>query len=267
MPTSGGPGQQAIPKPIRAMPATRPTGMATPMSCSPNNNCPTNDGTISKAKPVAASPTSGEISTPFSLRRFHPVFFVGRFVGNGRKLLGLRGRVLLGFELEGQLVDLAGELERNIVAIFQQRDPGTGVLADVEGFVLRKRDRGGVFHGILRHFLAVHGEHARTPLAQTWTIRLEIKDDGVLAGFQLGPLPDRTLEVEQVIEEHHLAPIKASFSLAQEQTIAAEAPALSYNHALCATLGDLDLGSDGVGFVQDTRARRWPARRSVRPNT
>ena len=48
------------------------------------------------------------------------------------KLLVLRARVLLRFEFEGQLVDLAGELERNIVAIFQQRNAGAGVLADVE---------------------------------------------------------------------------------------------------------------------------------------
>ena len=32
MPISGGPGQQAIPRPTRAMPATRATGMATPVS-------------------------------------------------------------------------------------------------------------------------------------------------------------------------------------------------------------------------------------------
>jgi signal transduction histidine kinase len=44
MPMSGGPDQQAIPKATRAIPATRATGMAIPVSCSPNNNCPTNEG-------------------------------------------------------------------------------------------------------------------------------------------------------------------------------------------------------------------------------
>ena len=117
------------------------------------------------------------------------------------------------FELEGQLVDLAGELERRVVAIFHQRDPGARVLADVEGFVLRERDRGGVFHGIPGHFLAVHGQHARASLAQTRTVGLEVEDDGVLAGFQLGPFPHRALEVEQVIEEHHLAPANAATPL------------------------------------------------------
>ena len=68
MPTSGGPGQQATPNAIRAMPATRATGMATPVSSSPNNNCPTSDGTISNAKPVAASATAAKISTFFIAR-------------------------------------------------------------------------------------------------------------------------------------------------------------------------------------------------------
>jgi hypothetical protein len=129
-------------------------------------------------------------------------------------------RCLLRFEFEGQLVDLAGELERNIVAIFHQRDPGAGVLADVEGFVLREGDRGGVVHGISGNFPAVHGEHTCPSLAQTWTVSLEVKDDGVLAGFQLRPLPYRTLEVEQVVEEHHPAPVNAEFALTQEQAIA-----------------------------------------------
>jgi hypothetical protein len=63
MPTSGGPGQQAIPRPISAMPATRATGMATPVGFSPNNSCPTSEGTTSNANPVAASPTAPNVST------------------------------------------------------------------------------------------------------------------------------------------------------------------------------------------------------------
>ena len=74
------------------------------------------------------------------------------------------------------------------------------VLADVEGFVLRERDRGGVFHGIPGHFLAVHGEHARPALGQARAIGLEVEDDGVLAGAQLRSFPQGTLEVEQVVD-------------------------------------------------------------------
>ena len=149
-------------------------------------------------------------------------------------------------EFEGQLIDLAGELERNVVAVLDHRDAGARVLADVEGFVLRERDRGGVFQGFPGHFLAIHGQHARPTLAQTGTIGLEVEDDGVLAGFQLRPLPHRALEVEQVIEEHNLAPTEAELAFAQEQAVAAEAPALGNDDAFRATFGDLDLGSNGV---------------------
>src|SRR6266481_1374066 len=97
----------------------------------------------------------------------------------------LRDGLKLRFELERQLVDLTGELERRIVAILQHRDPGAGVLADVEGLVLRERDRRAVLNGFPGHFLAVHGEHACAALAETRPIRLEVEDDGVLAGAQL----------------------------------------------------------------------------------
>jgi hypothetical protein len=40
-------------------------------------------------------------------------------------------------EVEGQLVDLAGELEGHIVAVFDERQRGARVLADIEAFVLR----------------------------------------------------------------------------------------------------------------------------------
>src|SRR5512144_2562074 len=99
-------------------------------------------------------------------------------------LLALLCCLRLRFELEGQLVDLAGELERNIVAILQHRDTGARVLADVEGFVFRERDRGGVFHGIPGRLLAVHGEYTRAPLAEPWSSGLEVEDDGVLARGQ-----------------------------------------------------------------------------------
>ena len=42
-----------------------------------------------------------------------------------------------------------------------------------------------------------------------------------------------------------------NYALAQEQPIAAEAPALGDDHAFRAAFGDLDLGGDGVGLVQD----------------
>src|SRR5512139_2783835 len=65
MPTTGGPGQQATPNPIKAMPVTRATSIAAPASLSPNNNCPTSDGAISIVNPVTASTTAAKISTFF----------------------------------------------------------------------------------------------------------------------------------------------------------------------------------------------------------
>src|SRR5262245_66686760 len=50
----------------------------------------------------------------------------------------------LRFEFEGQSVNLTGKLERNIVAILQQRHSGAGVLADIEAFILGESDRSGV---------------------------------------------------------------------------------------------------------------------------
>jgi hypothetical protein len=47
------------------MPVMRATGIAMPVSCSPNNNCPTSDGTISNANPAPASPIAAKISTFF----------------------------------------------------------------------------------------------------------------------------------------------------------------------------------------------------------
>src|SRR5829696_2932751 len=95
--------------------------------------------------------------------------------------LGLRDGLDLRFELERQLVDLAGEPERRVVAILQHRDPGAGVHADVEGLVLRERDRRTVFDGFPVHFLAIHREYACAALAQSGPIGLEVEDDSVLA--------------------------------------------------------------------------------------
>jgi hypothetical protein len=56
-------GPACDPQSNQAIPATRATGIAMPANCSPNSNCPTNDGTISSANPVAASATAAIVST------------------------------------------------------------------------------------------------------------------------------------------------------------------------------------------------------------
>src|SRR5439155_26433983 len=139
------PGQQHTPKAIKAMPATRATGMAS-VSSAPSNNRPTSDGTISNAKPVAASNTAAKVST--FLMRIRLVFRMGDSIGDFRHMLLFLFRVLSGAEVECQLVDLTGELKRTIVAILDHRDTGAGVAADVEVLVFRERDRDRVFHGL-----------------------------------------------------------------------------------------------------------------------
>src|SRR4029453_15707620 len=176
--------------------------------------------------------------------------------------------ILLRFEFECQLFDLAGEFGRRIVAIFDQRDAGPGVLANVKGLVLRERDWRGVLYGISGHFLAIHGEHAGAAFTKTRSVGLEVEDDGVLAGCQLGPLPCRALEIEKVAETTLLAAADQKSPFGEEQAIAAETPALGDNHALCAAVRDLDRGSDGVGFVLDVRSSgaRDTSRRTRRPS-
>src|SRR6476620_9128969 len=66
MPANDGPGQQAMPNAIRAIPATRATGMAAPASSAPSSNCPTSAGTITSATPVAASAIAAAGSTHFN---------------------------------------------------------------------------------------------------------------------------------------------------------------------------------------------------------
>src|SRR5215471_2033427 len=61
----------------------------------------------------------------------------------------LFGRQLLRFELEGQLVELASEAERHVVAVLEKCDRGAGVHADVESLVPREGERDRVFHELL----------------------------------------------------------------------------------------------------------------------
>src|SRR3954452_22651264 len=78
-------------------------------------------------------------------------------------------------EFEGHFVDPSSELERHVVAVFEQRQRRAGVLANIEGFVFREGNRRGVIQGIAGHFLTVHIQLARASLPQTRAIRLEVE--------------------------------------------------------------------------------------------
>ena len=139
--------------------------------------------------------------------------------------------------------------------MLDHRDAGAGVLADVKGLVLWECDWCRVLQGIPRHFLAVDIEDAGAALAEALAFGLEVEGDGVLARAQLGAFPDRALEIEQIVEKHHFAAADAELALAQEQAVAAEAPAFGDDHPLGAqqALGNVDLCGDGIGLVQDAR--------------
>jgi hypothetical protein len=83
---SGGPGQQAIPKPIRAMPATRVLlAWRRQRVPRPTTIARRTKGTISNANPVAASATAAKIKA-LCFSPFHLVFRADDPVGN--RLLG-----------------------------------------------------------------------------------------------------------------------------------------------------------------------------------
>src|SRR5271165_684793 len=249
MPATGGPGQQATLSAISAMPATRATGIATPVSCSPNNNCPTNDGTISNANPVVASPTAARTSALFirvGIQCYAPV------EPPADAVILFRSR-LTRIEFDGKLVNLAGEFEWCVVAILQKRQRGAGVHSDIEGLVFREGDRRAVLHGISGHFLTVHIKHACAAFAQTGFNWLVVELDCVLTGFQIRPLPHGALEIEQVVKKHDLASPKAEFAFAEEQAVATEPPSLGHDHAFRSAVWDHDGGGNGVRFIEQVR--------------
>src|SRR5262245_29771568 len=126
--------------------------------------------------------------------------------------------------------------------MLEHRNARAGVLADVEGLVLGDRDWCRVLQGIPRHFPAVDIEDAGAAFAEARAFGLEVEDDGMLAGTQLGAIPNGALEIEQIVEKHHFTPADTELALAEEQAVAAEASALSDDHAFGAAFGNRDLG-------------------------
>src|SRR6266481_169799 len=124
------------------MPSTRATGTATPLSSAPSKSRPTSDGATINARPVTASATAARASSFFIALVARLVSGTGDLVGDGREPVAVLRGVLDWPEVEGQLVDLTGELERTIVAILDHRDTGARVLTDVEVLVFWELDRG-----------------------------------------------------------------------------------------------------------------------------
>jgi len=89
-------GKQATPSASKAKPATRATGLATPARSAPNNNLPTNDGTIINATPVAASATAAIVNTFFTAL----VFQDGVAMRIDKKTKRARVRMFRAFHLQ-----------------------------------------------------------------------------------------------------------------------------------------------------------------------
>src|SRR4051794_15973022 len=93
----------------------------------------------------------------------------------------LTARHLRRAKLVGQLVDLAGEAERQLVAVVHR---GAGITADVKGLVDRHQEGNRVRHRLLGDLLAVNREYTGAALAGAGSIVFEVKHDRVLARLE-----------------------------------------------------------------------------------
>ena len=133
-----------------------------PVSSSPQQRLPDEGGNNQQRQSCSGFRDSGENQRLICCPHFS-WFRAGGTVGNGRKLLGFRLRVLLRFEFEGQLVDLTGELERNIIAILQHYRLCRGAFANKQLRTImstRRRvwtfnsdDCDGIFSFVLRYLV------------------------------------------------------------------------------------------------------------------
>ena len=131
-------------------------------------------------------------------------------------------------ELDGQLVELAGEAERRLVVLVVHAR--AGIHADIEGLVDRHEGRDGVRDLLAIHFLAVHRQDAGAALGHAGAVVFEVKHDGVFARRErFLAFPAESLHRQEVVGEHRLA-------LQQVEAVAAEAAAERVEHALGAAL-------------------------------
>src|SRR5262249_33683115 len=125
-------------------------------------------------------------------------------------------------ELEGQLVDLAGERERHLVVLVV--DWRAGVDAHVESFVDGYQEWSGMRDLLAGDFVAIHPQGADPAFAEARPIVFEVEHDGVLARRErLLAFPAVAFKTKEVVGEHRLA-------LEQIKAIATEAPARGNDH-------------------------------------
>src|SRR5262249_4172082 len=146
-------------------------------------------------------------------------------------------------ELEGQLVDLAGEAERQLIVLVV--DWRAGVDAHVECFVDGYQEWSGVRDLLGRDFSAVHPQDAGAALAEARSIVLEVKHDGVPARRErLLAFPAEAFKTNEVVGKHWLA-------LKQVQAIAAEAAADGDDHPFARVLRAARKSDGGAGAARN----------------
>src|SRR5262245_59582619 len=97
--------------------------------------------------------------------------------GAGRELFPTRWRLPLLLQVDRDLLDFAGELERHVVTEVHRR---AVVLAHVEALVEGDADRHRLFDPALRHILAVNEEGRCAALARPAAVISEVHLDRVL---------------------------------------------------------------------------------------
>ena len=148
---------------------------------------------------------------------------------------------LHGFEVDDDLVDLAGELEGDVVA---EIDRGAGVFAYVEALVEGVADGDGALDASLCELLAVGGEGEGAALAHAAAVIFEVGDEVVLArGEDLRGGDVVLVAIDGVVVEDGLALFEVEGPAAEESALRDDDPFRP------GFVGDRNVGRDGEGAV------------------
>src|SRR5213592_1727470 len=177
--------QQATPSASNAAPATRASITAADVpSGEPSSSRTTTEGTAINPSPVAASRMAVSLSKRFMAfgekgrRHFGPP---ASQIGVGGWLVrGFGDRICCGLlllcchlrraKLDSQLVNRAGELERQLVAVVHAR---ACVQADIEVFINGHDQRNRVCDFLAGQLLAIHREYSGATLARAGAVVFE----------------------------------------------------------------------------------------------
>src|SRR5215472_8901677 len=171
--------------------------------------------------------------------------------GFSKSLLVRRGE-LRRIDLDCQLVELGGQLERNLVVLVIHRR--TGISADVEGLIPLHDERDGAVHFLGCHGFTVDFQNTASAVTEAaevvkgkgsepQSIILEVELDHVFAWGKLGAFPAHSLKVEKIPSKYWLV-------FQNIEAVATEPAAVGMDHAFGAALRNFDLGCDRVVAVE-----------------